>query len=51
MAEAKVRDECKGGQLLREIERQQGERTDLTSFQPEMKLTPYQSALKEEESS
>jgi DNA/RNA-binding domain of Phe-tRNA-synthetase-like protein len=33
--------------LLREIERQQGERKDLTSFDNQMKFSPYRQALRE----
>jgi len=47
IAEEKVRAEWKGGLLLREVERSAGERLDLTSYQADTRLTPYQQALRE----
>lgn len=47
IAEVKVSGECKGGHLLRGIERGQGERNDLTSLDDLTKSTPYQTALSE----
>ena len=41
IAEAKVKAEWKGGRILSKIERQPGERTDLTSRQDDGKLTYY----------
>ena len=46
-AEVKVRAERKTGEFLARIERNPGERTDLTSFYDETRLTLYEAVLQE----
>src|SRR3990167_3377896 len=45
IAEIKLRAERRAGELLAEMERAQGNRSDLTSFQPGTKFSEYTNAI------